>query len=306
MKKFFKMIIALAIIGGIAFGAFVLFNNGTNNKDIHTKIYNLTNLEVDGVNIYTTTNQTITSMVDLINTKNYNLPNILADFEVFASLLEDYEEIRMFVEENRIYVNNANTNPYFKNMKKACDKVEKLYKEGYDYLKTTYLAITNEEHYNKDYIENFYNVFKDALVELNNFYTNAGIAMVYGSNNMMSFNNKYKLEIHYYCAALSHYVQNYITQTTPVEGAEAFNYSEFISQKNAKLDAIAAKMNSVTFSSYLINKQKYDDLIANKKLNKEQLVANYLEGKVEEFLNSITDEAQKAIAENYLTLVIEG
>lgn len=331
MKKKIKVLIALVVIACVALGAYFILSRGTDNKQIYAKVYGLNNeMIVDDENIYKKINETLVQMIDLIEEKNYAIENVTNDFKFITSMLNDYSLIKEQIENNSLFISKNDTNPYYKNMNNAYSKLNKLYKDGYDYLKDTHYAITNSALYNKDYIENFHNIFKDVVVELNNFYVNAGLAFVYGTQNTMDNNNNFKLEVEYYCFALNHINDKYVELTTVepetvtpddtgdneeggaenstgVSGEETpFNIDEFINTKNELINGLKNEISKATFDNYMLNKAVYDTFVSDKKLNKDKIASAYLAGTINEYVEGLKTEEEKSKVQEYINYIIEG
>ena len=294
MKKFLKTIIALAIIAAIAFGVYFIFNNGTDNKQIRAKVYSLNNnLIVDDINIYTKTNGTVDHMINLINQRGYTIPNEKAYLTTYSTALEYYDFLKQEILVNGLFVNNQNTNDYFKNMNKAYDALQKIYTEGNEYLLTTYYAVTDESLLNVDYIVNFSNTFKDALTELNNFYYNAGMAFSYGTKDMFNTNNGYKLKVQYYSVLVNTYIQDYLDNKTFDLSLDVLSYQTKIATYNE--------------STYFDNKAEIDSLMDNSKLvDIVELAKQEAMGQASTYISSLTDADKKSATEKYYNLVIKG
>lgn len=294
MKKFLKTIIALAIIAAIAFGVYFIFNNGTDNKQIRAKVYSLNNnLIVDDINIYTKTNGTVDHMINLINQRGYTIPDEKAYLITYSTALEYYDFLKQEILVNGLFVNNQNTNDYFKNMNKAYDALQKIYTEGNEYLLTTYYAVTDESLLNVDYIVNFSNTFKDALTELNNFYYNAGMAFSYGTKDMFNTNNGYKLKVQYYSVLVNTYIQDYLDNKTFDLSLDVLSYQTKIATYNE--------------STYFDNKAEIDSLMDNSKLvDIVELAKHEALGQASTYISSLTDADKRSATEKYYNLVIKG
>lgn len=294
MKKIVKVLIALAIICVVAFGAYLILNNGTDNKQIYAKTKSLNEeIIVEDVNIYQKINQTIPEMLTLIQTNGYDLPDVKQDFEFYVYLLNEYQPVYNEIMKNGTFVNKVNTGKNFSDMNEAYSKLQKLYKDGYEYLSGTHYLITNPQLYNKDYIQNFHNIFKDCIMQLNKFYCNAGIAYAYGTQNLMDINNLYKLEMEYYCNLLGNQTASYIANGT---------IDQNIQQKTTQQKAVVLANNT---DKYFLNKDGVDRLVEDKKIDKAQIIKQYLSGTAEEYISAIKDEKQKAMANDYYILILE-
>lgn len=292
MKKSTKAIIAILIIAAIAVGVYFIFFNGTDNKQIRAKVYGLNNnVIVKDINIYSKINQTIDEMVGLINSKNYNIPEVKAYLEEYSLALDNYLVVNNSILEYGVFVNKTNTNDYFKNMNKAYDNLVKIYKDCNDYLLGTYFAVTNPDNYNSDYIVSFQFLFKDALKELNDFYYNAGMAYSYAAENLFEINNLYKLKVGYYSAAVYCRVNDYLDNQT-------IDYSH-------NLSAASYKDGKQYVDKYVKNKAEYDGLVSAK-LNISELVLAEAKGEASTYIQSITKESKKSNLEKYYNLIIKG
>lgn len=294
MKKILKTIIALAIIAAIAVGVYFIFNNGTDNKQIRAKVYSLNNnLIVDDINIYTKTNNTVDHMINLINQRGYTIPDEKAYLITYSTALEYYDFLKQEILVNGLFVNNKNTNDYFKNMNKAYDALQKIYTESNEYLLTTYYAVTDESLLNVDYIVNFSNTFKDALAELNNFYYNAGMAFSYGAKDMFNTNNGYKLKMQYYSVLVNTYVQDYLDNKTFDLSLDVLSYQTKIATYSA--------------STYFDNKSEIDSLMGNSKLvDIVELAKQEGMGQASTYISSLTEADKKSATEKYYNLVVKG
>lgn len=293
MKKFFKVIVALIVIVGIAFGVYMIFGRGTDNKQIYAKVYDLNNsVIVEEVNIFQKTNATIEEMLSYINIKGYNIPEAQNYLIAFLDTLNVYSIVQGEVLKFGVFVNNESTRVHFDAMNSAYSKLVEDYKAGHEYLQGTYYAITDESMINKDYIENFCNVFSGALANLNDFYYNVARAYALGSKNMITNTNLNKLNVGLYGAIANYYVNDYIDNGT------------FNSAILSKLLQQGTKVNSKNFDEYAQNKQEYDELIISaEKLDLQNLAVAYVLGTTQDFIDSLKDDL-KEIANQYCTLVL--
>ena len=295
MKKILKVIVALVVIVAVAFGIYFIFNNGTNNKIIYSNVYKLNNeMIVDDINIYQRINNTVDEMYTLIENKNYNVPEVKSFLDFYSNALDNYDIVREQIMKSGVFVNNANTGKYYKAMNKAFKNLINIYKQCNSYLLGTHFKITNPDDYNDVYIVNFYNIFKDSLRELNNFYSNAGMAYAHGTKNMFKINNLYKLRVEYYCVLTSNYVSDYIET-----GADNLAYkTKLLTAKN--------KIDMDETSTYLNDVKSYDNLILiSKHLDLIGLVKSEIEGTANEFINGL-NEKQKSNTQLYYNLIVKG
>lgn len=292
MKKSTKAFIAILIIAAIAVGVYFIFFNGTDNKQIRAKVYGLNNnVIVKDVNIYSKINQTIDEMVGLINTKNYNIPEVKTYLEEYALALDNYSPIDDIILRYGVFANKNNTNSYFNNMNKAYDNLIKIYKNCNDYLIGTHFAVTNPDNYNSDYIVSFQFLFKDALKELNNFYYNAGMAFSFGTENLFEINNLFKLKAINYNTAVYCRVNDYLDNQV-LDGVH-------------DIAGARVKNGSMYVNTYLNNKAEYDGLI-KAKLDVKDLVLAHSKGEAAEYINGIEKENKKSNLEKYYNLIIKG
>ena len=219
MKKFLKALIALVIIGGLAFGIYMIFfNNKTDNSQIYTKVQTLNNLET-----YTKVNNTIYEMLkDIQAHPEYELDEVQNYFTVYVQTMKNYELVRLEIINNGLFINQTNTGDSYKNMNASYDTLVNIYISAENYLKDTYWVNQRET-----YIENFYIKFENALNNLNGFYYNAGISILKCLDNGFDTNNHFKLEMEYYLNLSSRYVNHYLTTNE-----NASNISSLIEQEH--------------------------------------------------------------------------
>lgn len=297
MKKKIKVIIALVVIIAIAFGVYMFFGQGTDNKQIRAKVYALNNeLVIEEENIFEKTNSTIKEMLLIIESKGYNIPAQNEYFEKYIKTLNYYNIVLDDILSNGLYVNNVNTGSYFKLMNSSYTAVVNSYKKGNQYLNETYYLITNDANYNSDYIINFYNIFKDALGQLNSFYYNATKAHVKGTRSLINNDNLYKLKLENYIT----YVNMYVKYSS-IESPDVNLINKIQSQIDAKLNSLSTH----SINTYIQNKELVDKIF-NSKIIAEELVGEFLEGTLENYILEIKDEEQKSITTGYYDLIIKG
>ncbi len=291
MKKIFKLLIALVVIAGIAIGVYFIFGRKTNNAEIYNKINHFnTQIVADNTNVVEKVDQTILEMIGLINAEGFDLEAEQKFLTTYINSVDAYSVVKSIVLTNGLFVNEADNTKVINNLTKASENLEKIYVNGYNYLKADYFEATSSAK--KAYIQNFYNVFKGALNELNVMYRNAGIAIIGATNNSLTFSTAQKLKLNHYITAISMYVNEYLTNAeTPVVTIE------FINSLNEKL--------FVTAETYVENKQIFDNLF-NAGINVEDIIKQQIAGTLSTYVEGITNENEKLNVQNYCTYVVEG
>lgn len=297
MKKFFKLLIALVIIAGLAVGAYFIFKNKDNSKNVYNNVYELTyNVKDKNKNITKSVDDAVNNMLTIINENGLDVGDAKNTLITFKTLNENYSLVRDEILTNGAFVTaNSQVNDYINNAGKALKNVKNVYKESYDYLVKTYYKIVDTD-YNKEtmktYIINFEVVFRDILTDYNNFYYNSGVAYSHLLNNMMLKNNAYKLQIEY----LSTLINKHYSTT----GAEQASYSVLINNcKN--------QLNSDLMNEYFENKAVYDNLIDNStSLNVPLLCEKVVAGEKDAYISSLEDETIKQMVTNYYNKVVRG
>lgn len=297
MKKFFKLLIALVLIAGLAVGAYFVFKNKDNSKNVYNNVYELTyNVKDKNKNITQSVDDAVNNMLTIISEKGLDVGDAKNTLTMFKTLSENYSLVRDEILTNGAFVTaNSQVNKYINSANKALKKVKNIYKESYDYLVKTYYKIVDTD-YNKEtmktYIINFEVVFRHILEDYNNFYYNGGVAYSHLLNNMMTKNNAYKLQIEY----LSTLINKHYSTT----GTEQISYSVLINNcKN--------QLNSDLMNEYFENKSVYDNLIDNSiSLNVPLLCEKLVAGEKDAYISSLEDETTKQMVTNYFSKVVRG
>ena len=282
MKKLFKVLIALVIIAAIAFGVYFLFGGKTDNSQIYFKANQIEKMEP-----FAQVNKSINDMIADINASGYDMDEIKTYFLTYNQVMSNYQLISNEIEKNGLFVNSNNTGNYFKAMNGAHDALVACYNQSKDYLARTYWLSKS-----KVYIENFYNIFKDNIKNLNSFYYNAGMAYLIATNTNIETNNLYKLNLECYLLFANSYTQNFIDG-----GANA---TKILDELNSKV----ADVNANNFDQYIANIEIYNAL-QNGGIDKTLLVNKFISGEIETYLTEIQNEQQKLNYENYYNYIIK-
>ena len=286
MKKFFKALIALAIIAGLAFGVYMIFfNNKVDNGQIYAKVTTLNANET-----YIKVNSTVYEMLtDVKDHPEYELNEIQVFLEVFVQTIENYELVATEIENNGLFVNQTNTGDSYKQMSSAYESLISIYQNAQNYLTDTYFVNAR-----KAYIEYFYNIFKNALESLNSFYYNAGASILKCLDNSFYANNHYKLEIEYCLNLNNNFVKHYLENKNKDENIVTL----IVGEKSSIADA--------DVNSYIENKLIYDSLYNNAVFNKNEVVEKHIKGELDAYLAAVANEEQKLAINNYCDLIVRG
>ena len=282
MKKSVKVLIALIIIVAIAFGAYYLFGKTVDNSQIYAKV-----AQMEKLDSFTEVNKSINDMIADISSNSYDMDEIKTYFVEYNQVMSNYQLISNEIEKNGLFVNSNNTGNYFKAMNGAYDALVSCYNQSKEYLARTYWLSKSEV-----YIENFYNIFKDNIKNLNSFYYNAGMAYLIATTSSIETNNLYKLDLECYLIFANSYTLNYI------DGGE--NATTILNGLNAKVSDVDAN----NFDQYIANIEMYDSLL-NGGIDKTLLVNKSISGEIETYLNQIENAQQKSNCENYYNNIIK-
>lgn len=295
MKKIFKVLIALVLIAGLAFGAYFLISGKDNSARVHQNVYDLTNnIKNDDKNVVLQINNTVEQMRYLISVHSMQLDEISESFKEYLLLVENYSIISEHILDFGKFVKNNKIDEYIDNANISYKKTIDLYNKSYEYLKKTYYKIEDKNAYVenvKSYIQNFYEIFKDLIPEYNAFYYNTSLAYAYGLESTMQRNNFYKLQTAYYAESINQY---YINTDNKV-------------LLNVQVESIKNSLVSNTFESYFNNKAIYDEIISSiTDINVEEIALKVALGKDGEILDSAETEAERKLLQNYITYVARG
>lgn len=295
MKKISKVLIAFILIAGLAIGAYFILSGKDNSKLVHQNVYNLTyNIKNDEKNVVYEINASVEEMCSLITNHTMQLDEEQTNLKLYSELFDLYSVVGNHILENGSFIINNNINDYVTLATGNYDKMIELYNQAYTYLQDTYYKIQDKNLYVetvKSYIQNFYSLFKEIIPEFNGFYYNTCLAYAYGLQNTMQKNNFYKLRIAFYAETINQY---YLSETEkPSLDAQAL--------------ALKQKINNETAEKYFKNKAIYDELVLKvKNINVGEFALKIATGKESELLNSVETEAERKIAQNYITYVARG
>lgn len=292
MKKIFKLLIALVVIAGIALGVYFIFGRKADNSEIYAKINHFNSqIVVENTNVVEKVDQTILEMINLIEKNEFQLEQEQKFLTTYINSVDAYGLVKTVVLTNGLFVNDVDNTKTIDSLKKASENLEKIYINGYNYLKANYFGASDSAK--KEYIKNFYNIFKGALNELNVMYRSASIAINGATNNSLTFTTAQKLKLNYYVTATSMYVNEYLTNAeSPVV---TYEYIIGIQQKFAT--------NNV--EKYIENKKIYDGLF-NAGINIEEIIKQQIAGTLSTYVEGISGETEKLNVQNYCTYVVEG
>ena len=297
MKKFFKAILALALIAGLAFGAYFIFFKKDNGKLVHENVYNLTYNIVDAenkVNIFDNVNATIVEMRHLAISQNMGIAEAQNGLQGFLDIKAYYDSINSHVLKNGSLIVDNNIGQYVAKASESYGKIVEIYKTAYAYLQDTYYEIDDKIAYAetvKSYIVNFYNIFKDLIPEYNSFGYYTGLAYAHGVQNTMYQNNFYKLKVEYYAEVVNQY---YLSETAKTAlGAEAAR--------------VKLSLNNNFSSKYFNNKDIYDGLISKSQtLKVGDLALKIVNLEIDNYIASLATEEDRKEIQNYVTYVARG
>ena len=118
------------------------------------------------------------------------------------------------------------------------------------------------------------------------------MAYLIATDNTMSTNNLYKLNLECYLNFANCYVENYL------ENLE--NNLNILTNIDAK--AVGVKSNN--FEEYVNNYNIYNDLMSGG-INKRDIVKKYIAGDINDYLSQINNEQQKSREAQYYNLIVK-
>lgn len=298
-KKIFKLFLVAIVITAIVLVILALTKNSSSTAAYYKDVVAL-NQEIkdDDKNVVELVNKAGIDMLELINTNNLDMKDEKSFLTTFTSELEIYSVINNEIQNYGNFSTKSSSVQHVKKMEQNFKLLKKDYQNSYDYLKETYFKLgSNYEHIGtvQAYIKNFVLVFKDALVHLNGFYYNAGVAYAVGTKNISTLNGMYRLNVLYYSELANQYftnifddkvVEDYITKVGMVWG--------LINDKSDE-----------QFYKYIDNKVEFDTIFDNfKLLNTAELVNKHVEGGLVEYINSLTDSKTKQVSTSFAKYIL--
>lgn len=297
MKKPVKVLIALILIAGLAVGAYFVFRQKDNSAQIYSNIQEITIITSGNTNITKAVDECVYQMIQIIDEKNMDIPQVDASLKEFVAIKESYAFVITHVCNNASQIKQNNgTFSVVKQATSALNSVKSIYNDAYNYLKNTYFKI-KDSAYNvetmKSYIVNFENVFKEVKASYNEFFYKTCVAYSHALSNSMQHNNAYKLHIEQAGTLLNAY----------------FNSQE--SYKNSFLTLANSALTKAenTNEKYFNNKAIYDNLIEQSlNLNLTEIYTCEVTNQTQEYINNHinNNEEQGKIITNYITYVARG
>ena len=298
MKKLSKAVIALVVVVAVVIVAINIFNGGNKNVKAYNNVITLNDeIKKGDTNVVEAVDGTVAEMLDIITTNNLQMPDEKEFLTNYSYALSVYSVLNDEIIEYGIHTNKNNNGKYVGAMDKALKKLKGLYVKGYSYLDETYNKLNGQyEHIEtvQDYIKNFVHEFSGALIQLNNFYYNAGCVLAYGTKNLLKFNNLSKLYVVYFTEV----AHQYFEKCNEIENKDAYT---------TVLGTFNNIMNMNMLNRYLENKDIFDELYDGRGLLKlNELVNACIHNEQNIYIQSVTNEKQKSLQEKYVQYVVEG
>lgn len=299
MKKKKKILIAFVVIVLVAVGVYFLFSGNNTNAQLYSKVNVYTYGIKDGdKNIVDEVDTTIEVMLNEINAKNFTLEAEKTNFETYLEIKEDYAVVQNQILNYGNFVTDKKSEKYLKSMDNSYNKLVRIYRDSYQYLKETYYEVdfaTLSNATKITYIENFNVKIENIVRTYNGFMYNAGMVYAISAKNLINYNNCYKLRMSYYVTLINNSVN-----------LSEENASLLTTYKD-KINAYASVLTQDAVDTYMSNGKEYDKLIKNiQSLKINKIVENSVAGTLETYISGITKVETQQLVLDFVAKIING